>query len=241
MASRTRRGKRAVIAIDAYGIAYAALPKAACSSVKQALARIDPAVRLPPDASTDALIWHRIYPTARHKELIWPRYRDHWRFCVVRDPARRLMSCYADIVAGRKACEHSPNMRASKLPLQPDPDTFFQLLPRYQRRSSLVRHHALGAHVFLGPNLMQDYDRIYRTDELEALELTLSERSGRRVVMPHVNKADMALSLWDLKGATIDVIRPFLEEEYDYLSAFYTNPLGPRCHGSCATRSRSVS
>jgi hypothetical protein len=229
-----------VIAVDAFKIAYVALPKAGCSSVKKALAGLDPWVAVPDRA--DVHTWHALYPTRRHSRGEWARYAGHFRFCVVRDPARRLMSCYTDIVRGRSALKDSPRVRASSgLPVDPDPDTFFSRLGRYRRKSSLVRHHVLGASVFLGATLAEDYDRVYRTDELDALAEDLSRHTGERVSMPHANSSGGVLSLFDLQGRTIDRLRPLLEEEYGFLSDYYANPLGPSLHPACAIPAPRVS
>lgn len=229
-----------VIAVDAWKLAYVALPKAGCSSVKQALADLDPWVLVPDQTDIDT--WHRIYPTGRHHPVQWETYRGYYRFCVVRDPAKRLMSCYTDIVLGRQALKNSPQVRAANgLPLNPDPDTFFQRLERYRRKSSIVRHHVLGASVFLGPNLRDDYDRVYRTSELGALAADLTRITGEMVQMPHANPSAGGVTLGDLSGRTIDRLRPLLEEEYDYLSDHFDNPLGPQIHAACAFPERRVS
>lgn len=232
-----------VISVDAYKLAYMALPKAGCSSVKRALAELDPAVQLPPRSdAAEVDLWHRIYRTNRFRAGRWALYRDHFRFCVVRDPAKRLMSCYTDIVAARGALSHSPRVRAAgDLPLDPSPDAFFTRFPRYRRLSSLIKHHVLEAEIFLGPDLAGDYDRVYRTDEMDELARDLSMRAGHRVSMPHANATAMRLSVHELSGEAIDVIRPVLEQEYDYLSGFYRNPLGPRVHDACAMPMRRVS
>lgn len=232
-----------VIAVDACRLAYMALPKAGCSSVKQMLAALDPSVSV--DAArdtTEVMQWHRIYRTRRFDARHWQRYRDYFRFCVVRDPAKRLMSCYTDIVAGRNALGHSPRVRAAgHLPLSPDPDAFFLNFFRYRKLSSLVRHHVLPAEIFLGPDLAGDYDRVFRTSEMAELARALSARSGSGVTMPHANATGMSLSVHGLSGAAIDVIRPVLDREYDYLAAFFRNPLGPRLHESCAMPEARVS
>ncbi|WP_323768955.1 sulfotransferase family 2 domain-containing protein [Antarctobacter sp.] len=229
-----------VIAVDAWKLAYVALPKAACSSVKQALATLDPLVHVP--KQPDVGVWHRTYPTSRYSRALWSQYHNYFRFCVVRDPARRLMSCYSDIVIKRRALRDSPRVRAAKgLPLMPDPDTFFMRLARYRRKSSIVKHHVLGASIFLGPNLSEDYDRVYRTCQLDELADELTRRTGDLVVMPHANPSGGELSLWDLNGRTIDRLRPILEPEYRYLSDHFVNPLGPRIHDACALPERRVS
>ncbi|WP_379862589.1 sulfotransferase family 2 domain-containing protein [Mameliella alba] len=238
--SRKGRECALVIAIDAWKLAYVALPKAGCSSVKKALAMLDPWVAVPdkPDFQT----WHRIYQTRRYHPGFWAEHADFFRFCVVRDPAKRLMSCYTDIVVKRRALKDSPRVRATGgLPVNPDPDTFFCRLPRYRRKSSIVKHHVLGAELFLGPDLRGDYDRVYRTGELDELAADLSRRTGETVRMPHANSSGGKLSIFDLEGRTIDRLRPLLDAQYDYLRDYFVNPLGPRIHDACAIGERRVS
>ncbi|MGP6086215.1 sulfotransferase family 2 domain-containing protein [Antarctobacter jejuensis] len=229
-----------MIAVEAFKLAYVALPKAGCSSVKKALAMVDPGKTVPdnPDIQT----WHTLYPTRRLHPRIWARYDGYFRFCVVRDPAKRLMSCYTDIVKKRGALIDSPRVRAARgLPVAPDPDTFFSRLWRYRKKSSLVRHHVLGASVFLGEDLKGGFDRVYRTDAMDQLAEDLSRRTGQDVSMPHANSSGSDLSLFDLQGRTIDRLRPLLDAEYAYLSAYYQNPLGPKRHQACAIPNSGLS
>lgn len=216
-----------VIAVEAHRIAYMALPKAGCSSVKAALARLDPAVTLPPESEIDLMTWHAVYPTARFRPHRWKQFGpDWWRFCVVRDPARRLMSCYTDRVVDKRDLHNSRKLRRGRidLPRDPDPDFFFQNLRAYAEASSSIKHHCLGAWLFLGPKPLA-YDRIYKTEELGRLAADLSDRTGQPVAMPRENRSSLALRLDDLAPATRDALRPFLAREYAYLSEFYENPL----------------
>lgn len=230
------------ISLALHKLAYMALPKAACSSVKEALARLDPTVTIPREDRIDAQTWHLIYPTRRFRSHRWDALSDHWRFCMVRDPARRLMSVYTNRVQQFCDLESSRKLKlgSSGLPLDPDPDTFFRNLAAYCRESSRIKHHAAGAWLFLGPKL-RGYDRIYRTSELEDLAWDLSLLTRRKVQMMHRNRSVDELRLEDLAGATIDALRPFLEREYAYMGAFFQNPLGPKVHGACVTPAPRVS
>lgn len=223
--ARTRKPQ--VIRVEAHRIAYQALPKAGCSSVKQALARIDPDVTLPAeDAHTD-FTWHRIYPTVRFRPMRWkPFEAEEWfGFCVVRDPTKRLLSCYTDRVLKRNELRNSPKVRNNPdLPEMPDPDFFFLNLAAYRKASSTIKHHSCCATLFIGPNLSR-YDRVYRTSELNRLAQDLSARAGQAVEMPRANRSAMSLSLEALKPEARDAIRPFLESQYALLSDYYDNPL----------------
>lgn len=222
-----------VIAVDAYKIAYMALPKAACSSVKEALARLDPAVTPPPADQITPYTWHDIYPTKRFRPHRWEPYeRPGWfRFCVVRDPVQRLLSVYTNRVLQFNELKNSIKIRDGRdylpddLPVEPDPDFFFQHLEEYKRGSSAIKHHVLGAWLFIGSAPLR-YDRVYRVEELAALAADLSALSGREVRFRRRNQSDQRLSLGDLRPETIDALRPFLAQEYAHLAGYYDNPLG---------------
>lgn len=215
------------IAIGAHKIAYMALPKAGCSSVKAALAGIDPSVTLPAAPVTRVEVWHSIYPTRRFRRHRWDEFAEGWwRFCVVRDPFRRLMSAYANRVVERGDLKNSPKIRNGRfdLPVDPDPDFFFQNLVQYQQASSVIKHHTLGAHLFLGP-LPLRYERVYKTDELAILARDLSERAGKPVTMPRNNPSHLKITEADLQPKTRDALRGFMDQEYRYLADYYENPL----------------
>lgn len=234
-----------VIAIDAHKLAYMALPKAGCSSVKEALARLDPSVKLPKPKKIDVYTWHTLYPTRRFRQHRFQRYEDSWRFCVVRDPVKRLLSVYTNRVVQFGDLRRSKKMRQGRdwlrgIPREPDPDTFFQNLSIYKRASSSVKHHAIDAWLFVGPDL-RAYNKVYKTEELDQLAYDLSLLTRQPVAMPRGNPSELKLNLDDLQDKTIDAIRPFLDGEYGFLSEFYDNPLGARVHASCALPIRRVS
>lgn len=215
-----------VISVDAYKIAYMALPKAGCSTVKAALAQIDPDVTLPPADRIDVHTWHAIYPTRRFRPHRWKPYQDYWRFAVVRDPARRLMSVYTNRVVEMQDLHNCRSILRGKvdLPKDPDPDFFFANLMAYCSASSVIRHHVLGAELFLGPKPLR-FDRVYKTEELDIFAQDLAARVGKPVDLPHENRSDLTLRLDDLKYGTVRNIRNLLATEYRYLSDFYDSPL----------------
>ncbi|MDU8913113.1 sulfotransferase family 2 domain-containing protein [Aestuariicoccus sp. MJ-SS9] len=217
-----------VIAIDAHKIAYMAVPKAGCSSVKRALAHIDPSVTLPPEAERDVYTWHAIYPTKRFRPQRWQAFEDDdwFRFTVVRDPVRRLMSCYVNRVVELKELHNCRKILRGRvdLPKDPDPDFFFQNLKAYREASSSIKHHALGSWLFTGPDLTR-YSRVYKVEEMDELARKLTEISGQPVEMPRENKSSFKLTLDDLKPRTFAAILPHLDREYAHLSGYYDNPL----------------
>ncbi len=233
-----------VIAIDAHRLAYMALPKAGCSSVKQALASVDPDVVIPPGREVTHFTWHELYPTRRFRPHRWAEYREYWRFCVVRDPFKRLMSVYTNRVLQFDDLRKSARIREGQggLTTDPDPDFFFQNLDAYKHASSSIKHHALDAWLFLGPDLgRSSYNRVYRTEDFDALAWDLGLLTRSEVIMPRSNSSEAKLTAAHLSGRTIDALRPFLDREYSYLKDFYINPFGRRIYDACVTPIRRVS
>ncbi len=218
-----------VIKIDEYRIAYFALPKAGCTTVKVTLSGIDPDFADKRDslAPDDRAEIHAVYPTRRYRPVRWREVSDDWwRFCVVRDPAERILSCYTDRVLGRQELRNSRRLRGPNvdLPTDPDPDFFFQNLREYVRLSSVIKHHALSCTLFLGPR-MAAFDRVYRLEDLGLLAQDLSARTGRSLSIPHNNKSAASLTLGDLAPASRDSLRRYLGPDYEVLSDYYENPL----------------
>ncbi|WP_353471946.1 sulfotransferase family 2 domain-containing protein [Salipiger sp. H15] len=226
-----------VIAVEAHRIAYMALPKAGCTSVKAALAQIDPSVQ-----EAEAAQVHALYPTRRFRPHRWEAVADHWRFCVVRDPLRRLLSVYSNRVVELRELHNSRRLRrpGAGLPLDPDADTFFLNLAAYRDAASAIRHHLLPAWLFLGPDLDR-YDRIYTTAMLGELGADLARRSGMAVHMPRENASAERLDPDSLRPETLAALAAQLAPEYEYLNAFFPNPFKPGGRFSCAASLRRVS
>jgi hypothetical protein len=215
-----------VVAISAHRIAYMALPKAACSSVKAALSSIDLDMTIPQEElRRNGDIVHKYYPTRRFRPHRWEQYDGWWRFAVVRDPLSRLLSVYTDRVIGRQELKASRRLRqVEHLTVDPDPDFFFQNIQSYKRFSSAVKHHALPARLFIGPRPLR-YDAVYRVNELPDLGKKLSEITGQPVSIPRLNKSQAKLKFDDLAPPTQDVLREVLAQEYEDLQDYFENPM----------------
>ncbi|WP_136442494.1 sulfotransferase family 2 domain-containing protein [Pacificoceanicola onchidii] len=216
-----------MIVIDAHKLAYAALPKAACSSVKKALAAVDPEASLSAEEARDVHSYHLLYPTARFHPRRTAGLEDHFRFAVVRDPLARLLSVWTNRVLEFGDLRNAWSLQSGRadLPMEPDVDFFFQNLDGYAQAVSSIKHHVLPARLFLGDDL-DFYSQVYRTSELSGLAQDLSDWTRQGVSIPRSNRSATRLEAADLAGETLAAIRPRLDAEYDYLSRFYENPFG---------------
>ena len=214
-----------VIRVDSHRLAYMAVPKAACSSVKAALAVLDPMHAQKDASELGQKQVHAIYPTMRFRKHRWDYLENHFKFTVVRDPLKRLLAVYTNRVEGLGILTHCRKIRRGRvhLPTEPDPDYFFQNLTAYVATSSDIKHHTLPTALFTGTD-WDAFTNVFRTSEMTALGEALSAQTGRDVLIPHFNSSDRRLDLADLKPQTQRVLQVLLEDEYAHLDAFYDNP-----------------
>ena len=119
------------IALKQFKLVYKPVPKAACSSIKAGLALLDGRTGIKRDELLrDVSLAHGIYQTTRFKRREWPLYRGYFRFTVVRDPLKRILSVYTNRVVDYRDLEKSRKLRnlRDQYPVDPDPDFFFQNL-----------------------------------------------------------------------------------------------------------------
>ncbi|MEL6449886.1 MAG: sulfotransferase family 2 domain-containing protein [Pseudomonadota bacterium] len=217
-----------MIKVKAHRLAYSPVPKAACSSIKRALAELSPKVNLDKLPVTDPPydVWHAVYPTRRFRPHRWETLPIGWfSFTAVRDPFRRLMACYTNRVVERRELRNSPKLRAGYLglPVDPDPDFFFTHLAQYREAASVIKHHASHTWLFTGPKL-DVYAEVYRVEALADLARDLSAWTETEVVLHRENTSSTRLSADDLAPATCAALRPWLAQEYAFLKTFYPDP-----------------
>ncbi|WP_368855194.1 sulfotransferase family 2 domain-containing protein [Sinisalibacter lacisalsi] len=142
-----------------------------------------------------------------------------------RDPLKRLFSAYTDREVARRELYNSRLLRKQKvLPLDPDPDFFFQNLEGYMAQASVVKHHVLPAWLFIGPAPLR-YDAVYKTSQIDALAEKLSALTGETVEIPRFNSTRTRLAFDDLAPETRDALRTFLAVDYEHLAGYYKNPM----------------
>lgn len=213
-----------MIRLDDLELAYVPVPKAACSTVKAMLAAIDPTLDDDGIALRGEGRFHTLYRTMRFDPRRLQRALGLFRFTVIREPAKRLISAYLNRVVERGELIHSPRVRRSaQLPVNPDPDFFFQNLYAYQCSSSLVKHHTLPMWMFAGKE-PEAFDAVYTTSQLRHLQADLSHLVAWPLDLPRVNPTQTEIGLDDLKPETLGCLRDYLAEDYRVYRAYFPNP-----------------
>jgi len=138
----------------------------------------------------------------------------HRKIMVVRDPWRRILSCYASKVVARKTLhqvEFTPEQKKLGMVTDPSLDNFVDLLQHYRTASFEIRHHTRPLSFFLGED-PDFYDRIFSINQLQQMIEYVATIVPDAPELQHLNKktADKV----DPSQAEIDRNRPLIEAAY---------------------------
>ncbi len=161
-------------------LAYFAVPKAACTSVKTVLFEIDNHKWA--DRKENHSI-HEIYPTLQFVHVNKHNIAGFQKFTVIRDPIERFLSAYRNRVIEKNEIANSrvaEKIRGLGLPLQPSLSTFISNLKDY-RIARGIDHHVSPITAFLGrePEYFTDIYDISRTSDLFE---KISKITGRKIL-----------------------------------------------------------
>lgn len=240
------------VILPTYRVAYTPIPKVACSSIKRALYEVMFGTPYHPRHLRVRLAGgrvHGVFPSRKFDSEAFARLDGYWKFAVVRDPASRIISTWADKVMGREGLARSamPRGRTSRslalrmragirrmvqrgrvaqtLPLKPTLDDFVLRLDAYQAGFYVIEEHTRPAAYYLGPDLSA-HDAIYRIEDLDEMQAALSARLGRRFDLPRVNASHNRLkpTVDDLSDEAFNALMEQLAPEYELLAAYYPRP-----------------
>ena len=199
-----------------FGFSYYAVPKAACTSVKLMIFEIENGFTFRPFRINGVKKHiHTLYESSDFEANSKAELEGNFRFAVVRDPVSRLLSAYTNRVLYHDELSRSrlTNLGAD-LPPRPDLKTFVMRLNDYQAVSGPIRHHTLPMTYFLGKDPAY-FHRLYRMNELTALEGWLRERTNLDVHLRHEQKSSTKITSADVSPSLIERIRECFSLDYE--------------------------
>lgn len=208
-------------------IAYFGVPKVASSSIKQTLYKLEHGHDFDKADHAGQHI-HNVFPD---KISIMPQdmpgLEDYWKLVILRDPVKRILSCYGnriidygDLRKGRLARTRAALLGVS---MTPDLNTFIKRLKSYRLQSGEVRHHSNPYTRFLGSDL-SFFDSVFTMEELPALEQELAKRADQPVILSSCKTNSTKLTLEDLSEAAFDKLLRYTQADYELLKDYYQPP-----------------
>lgn len=212
---------------------YIPIPKNACTSIKHALHEVEFVKRFDSDLPefSNYREHHEYYKKRANAFTSIEKLRSQTRvtrFAVVRDPVRRLLSCYRNRVLDLGDLEQTKAaVDRIGLPLKPDLNNFFLNLERYRSINKSIEHHSRPQAQFLGGTI--DYlDQIFTLGELPQL-LEMLKTFKPDLELRRRKTGGTEVSVNDLSEEAKQAAISYYREDYrllsDYLKPDYVSYL----------------
>lgn len=205
-------------------IAYFPVPKVACTSIKHVFFALENDREFQPFFANGKLYSiHKIYPGKLFASTPRKQLKEHIRLAVVRDPVKRLLSCYSNRVVHHQelsGAKIGKDLREAKLTPNPDLGEFVDNLEAYQKVQGSVFHHSRPMVDFLGKQAKY-YSKIYRIEEIENLIGRLNKITGKQVVLGRHQTGGPKLQPSDLETKQLEKLKTYYAEDYDAFGAYF--------------------
>ncbi len=224
--------------LDKHNIAYFGVHKAAGTSIKHTLFKIETGKDW--DGSITEL--HPRYPTRPVNKNDFEKGRDYWCFAVVRDPIKRFLSGYqnrvhdfedlkkipADSTGQRKLLGQllgKQNRQPFKgFKVNPTIGEFIRDYDKYCSISRVMHIHTCPVDVFLGHDI-GFFDAVYTTSELDRLAADLSERLNNTIHIERKNPSSTAPPRFeDLSKESRSFLVRHTQSDYELLGDYFAPP-----------------
>lgn len=204
---------------------YIPIPKNACTSIKHALHEIEFGKRF--DASLPEFSdyrEHHDYYLKRSDAFTGikalEKRQETLRFTVIRDPVKRLISCYRNRVIDLGDLQSSSRaLQKQGLPIHPDLNTFVKHLKGYRRANNGIEHHSRPQSQFLAHTLHY-LDRIFTIREMPELRAMLREYKPD-LEMRRRKTGGTTVTLADLSGEALQEALAFYQDDYRLLGDYF--------------------
>lgn len=217
-------GREAIegVFVAPWSIGYQAIPKVACTSIKEAFFKLIVGQPFNPSHFAGADGIHG-YFYARQQDVTHAAFR----FVVVRDPIKRFLSAFANRVLhhqelSRKYLETLPPRLGIELegfPFEPNLAQFVEHFADY-RRVPTIDHHFRPFSEFCAP--LSAFDKVYTFEELDRLQADLSHRIGRPLRLPHSQSGGPKITPRDLSHKVFDRLVEMYAADYAMLGGLYS-------------------
>ena len=206
------------------GIFYAAVPKVACTSLKQFFFEMENGFKFRKfSANGRKRSIHYLHRSMLHEDYLTERLDGLYKVAVVREPLSRFLSAYSNRVLHHKELSmHKAGPRLQKLGLEPNPSLslFVDRYEEYKQANNSIMHHTRPLVDFLGPDAAF-FDKLYRMQELPDFEADMNVLAGTDLRIPHLQRGGPRISKDELTPEQISKIEAMFAEDYRAFGVFF--------------------
>lgn len=205
-------------------LVYYSVPKVACTSLKVMFYQLNNSVEWRGTRLAFGQV-HTLpgYGNAPYHESFIDSFKGYKPITVVRNPIARALSAYRDkareiVLTGTKA---EVRLKMAGLPLEPDPELFFNEIEQYFECAPLIREHMRPFSYYLGDDL-GFFERVFRLEALEELSAFVSEQTGKNVPLIASNSSEKSVNApKPISDKTLQMVADFVSEDFEYLADYY--------------------
>ncbi|KPQ05535.1 MAG: Sulfotransferase family [Rhodobacteraceae bacterium HLUCCA12] len=204
-------------------LSYIPVPKVACTSLKAFFFEVENGFPFR-DFRTSGRPWwiHHFYPSIPFADQKLALMEEHTRIAVVRDPVRRLLSCYSNRVMHHKELSEKragPALAEADLPCDPDLSTFVQRLPDYCAAVASIWHHAMPMVEYLGRD-PQFYTHLYKIEATPDMQADVQRLTGSKAELKRLQTGGPKFGIDRLNAQEIARLKDFYDEDYAIFGAY---------------------
>lgn len=211
------------VILDEHKLSYIPVPKVACTSLKTMFFEVENGFEFGTFQSSGRPWWiHDFYRSIPFKRQKLSQMAGHRVVAVVRDPVKRLLSCYANRVIHHKELSEGTAgavLRAADLPCDPDLSTFVARLAAYCDAVESIRHHALPMVVYLGRD-PQFYAQIYPIGATVTLQADVEQLTGVKATLSRLQTKGPKITPDALSAQELALVKAFYAEDYALYGAY---------------------
>lgn len=215
------------IFLNGTNITYYPVPKAACTSIKYMIYKLNYGKDFERYEENGVLkhIHNSAYSTPLFRDLNSNSFINRTRIAVIRDPISRMLSAFSNRV--KHYGELSENVidmdLAHKLGVQPNPsaDHFFIHIEKFRLLSGAIRHHTDTTSAFLGPDLSY-YHRIFPIEHLGDMVSFLEEATNQPIKLGQLQVGDQKVFFKDLGQTAQKSLLQYCYGDYALMRGYYS-------------------
>ncbi|MFO7798651.1 MAG: sulfotransferase family 2 domain-containing protein [Rhodohalobacter sp.] len=206
---------------------YIPIPKNACTSIKQGLHQIEFGCIFDTNQPVnkpyvDVHDYYKKRSDAFSSTDALESSTEFIRFAIVRDPVKRLISCYRNrVIDLEELKKNESSLQKLGLDAMPDINTFVLNLKEYRRVSKSIEHHSRPQASFFGNNLNY-LDKIFPFDEIDQLHQFLKTyRPGLKFLKR--KSGGTSFSVEELTDESLKSAVDFYHMDYQLLWDYYSS------------------